>query len=136
MCCQVIVAWEDKNESPITSVPPHNKQLVDIKKIKQNTANLLAYITEMVLSQLKDYLETKGIGGLELTDARVKDMIDTTAKTFAATLDKKLHTLSTSIDISMAYKNRQLKICEIKGKGSNELKYFKPILCITVMVNS
>eukprot|EP00957_Ditylum_brightwellii_P076073 5782369-Ditylum_brightwellii.AAC.1 len=70
--------WEDGMDSPITRVPPHIKQLVDIELIKDRGMKLPAEITRIVIAELKDYLENKEIGGGELTDACVKEIIDTT----------------------------------------------------------
>eukprot|EP00957_Ditylum_brightwellii_P083147 6321936-Ditylum_brightwellii.AAC.1 len=60
-------------DSPITGVPPHIKQLVDIWQIKDHEMKLPAEITPMIMSEFKDYFKDKGIGGGELTEAQVKE---------------------------------------------------------------
>eukprot|EP00957_Ditylum_brightwellii_P105859 8073076-Ditylum_brightwellii.AAC.1 len=80
--CYVVVTWEDGMDSPISGVPPHIKQLVDIRQIKDHGMKLTAEITQMIMSDLNNYLKNKGIGGGELTEAQVKEMIDTAAKKF------------------------------------------------------
>eukprot|EP00957_Ditylum_brightwellii_P077798 5912281-Ditylum_brightwellii.AAC.1 len=61
--CYVVGAREDGMDSPITEIPPHIKQLVDIGQIKDHGMKLPAEITQMIMLELKDYLEYKGIGG-------------------------------------------------------------------------
>eukprot|EP00957_Ditylum_brightwellii_P083641 6357797-Ditylum_brightwellii.AAC.1 len=68
-CC-VVVVWEDGMDSPITGVPPHIKQLVDIEQIKDHGMKLPEEITQMVMLELKNYIEIKGIGGGDLTEAQ------------------------------------------------------------------
>eukprot|EP00957_Ditylum_brightwellii_P110738 8445461-Ditylum_brightwellii.AAC.1 len=62
------------------------------------------------MSELKDYLENKGIGGGELTEARVKEMIDTAAKKFDGALDTKLNHLAKSINKFTGISNVQLDV--------------------------
>eukprot|EP00957_Ditylum_brightwellii_P168391 12817870-Ditylum_brightwellii.AAC.1 len=110
-------------DRPITGVPPHIKQLVDIGQIKGHGMKLSAEITQMIMSELKDYLENKRIGGGELTEAQVKEMIDTAVKNFVGALDTKLNHLAKSIDKFTGISNVQLDVDNIhKNIPSNDLK--------------
>eukprot|EP00957_Ditylum_brightwellii_P027506 2079106-Ditylum_brightwellii.AAC.1 len=59
--CHVVITWEDGMDSHITDVPPHIKQLVDIEQTKYHGMKLPAEIAQMVISELKDHLENKGM---------------------------------------------------------------------------
>eukprot|EP00957_Ditylum_brightwellii_P076198 5792177-Ditylum_brightwellii.AAC.1 len=131
--CYVVVAWEDGMNSPITGVPPHTKQLVDIGQIKDYGMKLPAEITQMIMSELKGYLENKGIGGDELTDAQVKEMIDITAKKFVGALDTRLNHLTNSIDKFTGISNVQLDVNNthknIQSNGLKKLASYPVHLC-------
>eukprot|EP00957_Ditylum_brightwellii_P042931 3250389-Ditylum_brightwellii.AAC.1 len=55
----VVIAWEDGMDSPITGVLPHIKQLVGIEQIKDHGMKLPAEITQIIMSELRGYLENK-----------------------------------------------------------------------------
>eukprot|EP00957_Ditylum_brightwellii_P144235 10989546-Ditylum_brightwellii.AAC.1 len=55
--CHVVVAWEDGMDSLITGIKDHGMRLP-------------AEIMQMIMSELKSYLENKGIGGGELIEAQ------------------------------------------------------------------
>eukprot|EP00957_Ditylum_brightwellii_P088816 6763626-Ditylum_brightwellii.AAC.1 len=77
------------------------------------------------MSELKDYLENKGIGVGELTKARVKEMIDTATKKLVGALDTKLNHLAKSIDKFTDISNAQLDVDNVhKNIQSNDLKKF------------
>eukprot|EP00957_Ditylum_brightwellii_P124378 9479867-Ditylum_brightwellii.AAC.1 len=58
-----------------------------ITGIKDHGIKLPVEIAQMVMLELKDYLENKGIGGGELREAQVMEMIDTAANKFVGALD-------------------------------------------------
>eukprot|EP00957_Ditylum_brightwellii_P000930 75126-Ditylum_brightwellii.AAC.1 len=121
--CHAVVKWEDGKDSPITGAPPCIKQLVDIGQIKDHGTKLRAKISQMIMSELKDYLENKGIGGGELTEAKVKEMIDTAAKKFVGALDTKLNHIAKSINTFTSISNVQLDVNNIhKSIQLNDLK--------------
>eukprot|EP00957_Ditylum_brightwellii_P017857 1344752-Ditylum_brightwellii.AAC.1 len=121
--CHVVIMWEDGMDSPITGVPLHIKQLVNIEQIKDHGMKPPAEIIQMVMSGLKGYIENKGIGSGELIVAQVKEMIDTAANKFIDALDMKLDHLAKSIDNFPGISNVQPDVNNVyKSSQSNDLK--------------
>ena len=70
---KIIYAWEDNCN--ITGVPPHIKQLVDLEAIWDSTSSLAESVEKAVLKGVTEYFEVRRIGGGEIAEARVKEMI-------------------------------------------------------------
>jgi hypothetical protein len=71
---KVVYAWEYR-ELHLTGVPPHVKELVDSDALRRESLQVADKVYEKVITGLKEYLESRGIGGGELTEAQMKDMI-------------------------------------------------------------
>eukprot|EP00957_Ditylum_brightwellii_P127175 9697114-Ditylum_brightwellii.AAC.1 len=71
---------------------------------------LPAEITLMILPELKDYLENKGIDGGELIEAQAKEIIDTIAKKCVGALDTKLNHIAKPIDKFTGISSVQLDV--------------------------
>eukprot|EP00978_Attheya_sp_CCMP212_P006421 scaffold14652_cov75-Attheya_sp.AAC.1 len=71
---KVVRAWESRDLA-ITGVPPHIKQIVDLQKLREESSALPQSVTKSVMVELKQYLESRGISGGELTEARVNDRL-------------------------------------------------------------
>jgi hypothetical protein len=56
-------------------VPPHIKQLVDLEAIRDSTASLAQSVEKAVMVGITKYFDVWRIGGGEITEARVKEMI-------------------------------------------------------------
>jgi hypothetical protein len=70
---KIIYAWEDN--CSITRVPPHIKQLVDLEASHESTASLAQSVEKAVMGAIMEYFDVWHIGGGEITEARVKEMI-------------------------------------------------------------
>lgn len=104
---KVVRAWESR-DLVITGVPPHIKQIVDLEKLRESSASLPETVTKMVMTDLTIYLESKGIGGGELTEARLKEMIDSTAGACVRNVEKKLDDLKKAFETASGQRNRIL----------------------------
>jgi hypothetical protein len=93
----VVSAWDC--QQPMTGIPPHIKSLVDISGIKEEQSKLVEKVTEKVMKEMKGYFETRRIGGGELTEARMREMIDqSVAKSVADTVGNPIEALEKRID--------------------------------------
>ncbi|GAX10566.1 hypothetical protein FisN_14Lu064, partial [Fistulifera solaris] len=66
-------AWDTTNH--ISGVPPHVKELVDLAEIKDQLGSIAERIFEKVMKGVTDYFETRRIGGGELTEERLMELI-------------------------------------------------------------
>jgi hypothetical protein len=113
-------AWESQEQLAITGVPPHIKQIVDLKKLLEESAKLPASVTKNVMEEVREYFERRGIGGGELTEARVNEMIDRTAGVFARNVEDKLEKLTNAFDKSCGQRNSSLLLpAELHGNRSS-----------------
>ena len=71
---RIIHSWETNTE--LTGIPPHVKTLVDIAAIKATQDTIVDRLFERVIMGVKDLLDTRQIGGGELTECRLKDMVE------------------------------------------------------------
>ena len=71
---RIIHSWETNTE--LTGIPPHLKTLVDIAAIKATQDTIVDRLFERVIMGVKDLLDTRQIGGGELTECRLKDMVE------------------------------------------------------------
>eukprot|EP00978_Attheya_sp_CCMP212_P002963 scaffold6069_cov63-Attheya_sp.AAC.4 len=65
------------------------------------------------MEQLKIYLDSRGIGGGELTEARVNEMIKKTAGVFVANVETKLDKLIKAFEKYGGFRNSRLRIDEL-----------------------
>jgi hypothetical protein len=70
---QVIHAWESNRH--LTGIPPHVKELVDLHELKVKQSKLAAIIYGKVMAGMTEYFEARNIGGGDMTEARMKEMI-------------------------------------------------------------
>lgn len=66
-------AWDTTNH--ISGVPPHVKELVDLAEIKDQLEAIVNQIFEKVMQGTTDYFESRRIGGGEITEARLMELI-------------------------------------------------------------
>ena len=89
MTVKVVHAWETR-EIQLTGVPPHVKELVDLDALRRESLQVADKVYKKVIGGLKEYLESRGIGGGELTEARIKDMISSATGEYFERLKRKL----------------------------------------------
>jgi hypothetical protein len=51
--------------------PPHVKELVDLDALRRESLQVADKVYKKVMTGLKEYLESRGIGSGELTEARI-----------------------------------------------------------------
>ena len=85
---RIIHSWETNTE--LTGIPLHVKTLVDIAAIKATQETIVERVSERVITGVTDLLDARKIGGGELTECRVNDMI---AKAVASQFDSLTSTL-------------------------------------------
>jgi hypothetical protein len=71
---EIVYAWEAN--CSISGVPPHIKQLVDLEAICESTACLAQSVEIAVMVGITEYFEVRRIGSGDITEARVKEMIE------------------------------------------------------------
>jgi hypothetical protein len=59
----------------ITGVPPHIKELVELVALRKDYAALTDKVYDKVMTGLREYFDVRKIGGGEMTEARVREMI-------------------------------------------------------------
>jgi hypothetical protein len=69
----IVGAWESTRH--LTGVPSHIKELVDLKALRVEQSKLSETIFERVMGGLTAYFDTRRIGGGEMTEARIREMI-------------------------------------------------------------
>jgi hypothetical protein len=94
---KLVHAWESR-ELHLTGVPPHVKELVDLDALRRESLEVADKVYEKVMTGLKEYLESRGIGGGELTEARIRDMIASATGKYFERLEKKLDNLNINKD--------------------------------------
>ena len=72
---KIVHSWETTTE--LTGIPPHVKTLVDITAIKATQDTMVDSVFERVIAGVQDLLDTRQIGGGELTACWLKDMVVT-----------------------------------------------------------
>jgi hypothetical protein len=96
----IVHAWESNRH--LTGVPPHVKELVDLHQLKVEQAKLSDTIYEKVMDGMTSYFESRRIGGGDMTEARIKDMIASACKQNVDELMERLDDLIFSILFSNA----------------------------------
>jgi hypothetical protein len=110
---EIIYAWEAN--CSITGVPPHIKQLVDLEAICESTASLAQLVEKAVLIGVTEYFEVQRIGSRDITEARVKEMIECAVATAITNnteelmkqFDNKLDTLGSAFGEASGNTGRQ-----------------------------
>ncbi len=59
----------------VTGVPPHIKELVDLEALQKEHSELSNKVYKKVRNGLREYFEVRHIGGGQLTDVRIREMI-------------------------------------------------------------
>jgi hypothetical protein len=70
---KVVRSWE--TTETLTGIPPHIKSLVDIGTIKEQQGLIVDKVYSKVMEGVKAYFEERAIGGGQLTEARIRNMI-------------------------------------------------------------
>ena len=70
---KIIHSWE--TNTVLTGIPTHVKTLVDIMAIRETQDTIVDSIYEKVITGVKDLLDTRQIGGGELTECRLNEMV-------------------------------------------------------------
>jgi hypothetical protein len=71
---KIVKAWESTVHA-ITGVPPHIKELVELVALRKDYAALTDKVYDKVMTGLREYFDVRKIGGGEMTEARVREMI-------------------------------------------------------------
>ena len=66
-------AWETKKH--ISGVPPHVKELADLAEIKDQLGSIVEKIFEKVMKGTTDFFDSRRIGGGEITEERLMQLI-------------------------------------------------------------
>jgi hypothetical protein len=74
----IVKAWE--STCHLTGVPSHVKELVDLQALRVETSKLADTIFTKVMGGLEEYFYTCRIGGGDLTEARIREMIALASK--------------------------------------------------------
>jgi hypothetical protein len=121
---KVVRAWETR-EIQLTGVPPHVKELVDLDALRRESCLTVAdKVYEKVIGGLKEYLESRGIGGGELTEARIKDMISSATGEYFERLEKKLDNMARlpgTIKCNDEDGEQEVKTYELQMNGLGQL---------------
>jgi hypothetical protein len=88
---KIVRAWESSLHE-ITGVPPHIKELVELVALRKEYAELTDKVYNKVMKGITDYFEVRRIGGGEMTEARVKEMIAAGCRQNAEELVEKIGT--------------------------------------------
>jgi hypothetical protein len=59
----------------LTGIPPHVKELVDLHSLKVEQSKLAGTIYDKVMEGMTAYFEVRRIGGGDMTESRMKEMI-------------------------------------------------------------
>lgn len=70
---KVVHSWE--TTTVLTGIPPHVKSLVDIAAIRATQDTIVDRVFDKVITGVQELLDTRKIGGGELTACRLSDMI-------------------------------------------------------------
>lgn len=71
--CKIIHSWE--TNTSLSGIPPHIKSLVNIAAIRMSQDKMVDQVYERVITGVKDLLDTRQIGGGELTEVRLHEMV-------------------------------------------------------------
>ena len=71
---KLVRSWE--TTETLSGIPPHIKSLVDIGTIKEQQGLIVEKVYNKVMDGLKQFFEERAIGGGQLTEARIKTMIN------------------------------------------------------------
>jgi hypothetical protein len=100
---KIVRAWESSLHA-IIGVPPHIKGLMELVALQKDYATLTNKVYEKVMNDLKDYFEVQKIGGREMTEARVREMIADgcrkNAEDLVGQIQTKLNSLATVFEKS------------------------------------
>ena len=70
---KLVHSWETNTE--LTGIPTHVKTLVDIVAIRETQDTIVDRLYERVMTGVKDLLDTRQIGGGELTEVRINELV-------------------------------------------------------------
>jgi hypothetical protein len=106
---KVIHAWESNLH--LTGIPPHIKALVNLHAIKVKQSKMAGtMIYKKVMGGLTEYFEAWQIGGREMTEAQIKDMIAQACKQnvehLVECVEEKLESLAHTIEQSTVSNDR------------------------------
>jgi hypothetical protein len=97
---QVIHAWESNRH--LTGIPPHVKELVDLHSLKVEQSKLAGTIYDKVMEGMTAYFEARRIGGGDMTEARMKEMMASVCQAnvedLALRLEAKLKSLADTFE--------------------------------------
>jgi hypothetical protein len=79
----------------MTGVPSHIKELINLQALRVEQSKLSDTIFTKVMGGLTEYFDTWQIGGGEMTEARIKEMIALACQQNVANLAKRVKTKST-----------------------------------------
>jgi hypothetical protein len=100
---KVVRAW-DSRLHVVTGVPPHIKEFVDLEALRQEHSELTNKVYQKVMNGLWEYFEVRKIGGGQLTEAQIREMIAEgcrqTAEDLANRIKVKLDLLASSFEES------------------------------------
>ena len=77
---KIVKAWDRTHDHHITGVPPHIKQMVDLEELKLEHSGLCNKVCNQLMERMTQYFEGRHIGGGEMTEARVQEMISEACK--------------------------------------------------------
>jgi hypothetical protein len=108
----VIHAWDSNVH--LTGIPPHVKGLVNLHELKVEQAELAGVIYEKVMTGMTEYFKARRIGGGNMTEARIKDMIASACQRNVEHLverfEEKLQTLADTFEEAVSTRpNRPLE---------------------------
>jgi hypothetical protein len=70
-----VVRALDSRLHVVTGVPPHIKEIVDLEALQKEHSELTNKVYEKVMNWLREYFEVQHIGGGQLTEVRIREMI-------------------------------------------------------------
>jgi hypothetical protein len=85
---KVLHSWETTEK--LSGIPPHIKSLVDIGTIKEQQKHIVEKVYTRVMEGLRAYFDERAIGGGQLTEARMRAMINDSLATQFTELRKDL----------------------------------------------
>jgi hypothetical protein len=124
---KIVHAWDTHEHHSITGVPPHIKQLVDLEALKVEHSHLCENVCKQLMMELTKYFEVRHIGGGEITEARVTEMIAEACKQNAADLtsriEEKVDALTRAFEESSGSGGRE-EVGQSHAAGRNTRQYF------------
>ena len=87
---KVLHSWETTES--LTGIPPHIKSLVDIATIKEQQAVIVEKVYSKVMEGMTAFFDERAIGGGQLTESRIRNMIKDSMSAQFSDLKKDLNT--------------------------------------------